>query len=413
MSMGVPRQQPGTGTSPPIPDQLRPTPLEMASGVCLGEHRGPRLPDVRPDVTPLAALEQAVLPALLHPPCLVSFSGGRDSSTVLAVATRVARREDLPLPIPATMQFLGPETHETSWQELVVRHLGLDDWVRLDILDELDLLGPVARDVIGRHGLLWPPNVHVMKPVMDAAAGGSLLTGVEADGLFGTWRWVKVAKVAARRARPNRKDMVRLAYAVSPLAVRRAVATRTEHFPLPWLRPDAQRVVDKAFAEERASEPLRWDRWVGWWSRRRYHIVGRAAIEVVATAAGTRILHPFHDPHFLAALSRHGGWYGYGYRADVMRANFSEVLPEAVITRTSKAAFASTFWGDATRRFVDDWDGTGVDETRVDIDALRKAWTAERPDFRSASVLQSAWLACLSRPLGPDGKSEKSANEDS
>ena len=406
MSVEVPRQQPGPGSYLSIAERLRPTPLELASGVCLGVHQRPLLPDVPPEVAPLAALEQAVLPALLHPPCLVSFSGGRDSSTVLAVATRVARRHGLALPVPATMRFSGPETHESAWQELVVRQLGLDDWVRLDILDELDLIGPVAREVISRHGLLWPPNVHVMKPVMDAAAGGSLLTGVEADGLFGTWRWVRLAKVLARQTRPTRRDVARVAYTIAPLAVRGAVARRREHLPLPWLRPDAQRAVDEAFADERASEPLRWDRWVHWWSRRRYHTVGRAAIEVVAEAAGTRILHPFHDPSFLAALARHGGWYGYGYRADVMRANFAEVLPDAVITRTSKAAFASTFWGDATRRFVDSWDGTGVDENIVDINGLRNAWRAARPDFRSASLLQLAWLASLSRELAPDGKND-------
>ena len=55
-------------------------------------------------LTPLAALEEAILPALRRPPCLVSFSGGRDSSCVLAAATRAARREGLQPPVPVTLR---------------------------------------------------------------------------------------------------------------------------------------------------------------------------------------------------------------------------------------------------------------------------------------------------------------------
>ena len=57
--------------------------------------------------SPRAALEAVVLRALLRPPCLVSFSGGRDSSLVLAIASDVARRHGLPLPVPATNRFPG------------------------------------------------------------------------------------------------------------------------------------------------------------------------------------------------------------------------------------------------------------------------------------------------------------------
>ena len=71
---------------------------------------------------------------LSRPPRIVSFSGGRDSSLVLAVVIRVARREGLPLPIPVTVRPAGDADHvEAGWQELVVRDLGLDDWVQVEI----------------------------------------------------------------------------------------------------------------------------------------------------------------------------------------------------------------------------------------------------------------------------------------
>ena len=72
-------------------DPLRPDPLELAAGRMFGED--PEAPGIAHvelrGTTPLSALEEAILPALEREPCLVSFSGGRDSSAVLAVATRV------------------------------------------------------------------------------------------------------------------------------------------------------------------------------------------------------------------------------------------------------------------------------------------------------------------------------------
>ena len=75
------------------------SPLEVASGLVFGLlPAAEAAPAAGPPEDPLEALEAAVRPALERSPCVVSFSGGRDSSAVLAVATQVARREGLPLP---------------------------------------------------------------------------------------------------------------------------------------------------------------------------------------------------------------------------------------------------------------------------------------------------------------------------
>ena len=116
------------------------TPLEISSGLVLPpRRRPPRLPELPAGATPRSEFERAILPALSESPCLVSFSGGRDSSAVLATAARVARREGLPLPVPITHRFpSASDTQETEWQEQVIRHLGLDDWVRIDAAGDLD-----------------------------------------------------------------------------------------------------------------------------------------------------------------------------------------------------------------------------------------------------------------------------------
>jgi len=157
-------------------------PLDIAYGVPLGrDRRAPRLvPDQRRP--PIAAIEEVLGTALARPPCVISFSGGRDSSALLAVAARLARRSGLNPPIPATLRFPGDAaTDEGAWQATVLSHLGLDDWVRIDVGDELDAVGPVAGNALRRHGLLWPFNVHFHLPVIELAPGGTVVTGFGGD----------------------------------------------------------------------------------------------------------------------------------------------------------------------------------------------------------------------------------------
>jgi asparagine synthase (glutamine-hydrolysing) len=51
------------------------------------------------------ALFAAIEPALASGKCLVAFSGGRESSWVLAVATEAARSHGYADPIPVTLRF--------------------------------------------------------------------------------------------------------------------------------------------------------------------------------------------------------------------------------------------------------------------------------------------------------------------
>ena len=82
------------------------TPLEVACGAAfdLAQAR-PHLPLTR--LEPFDALQEAVLPALQRAPCIVSFSGGVDSSLVLAAATVASRRDGLPPPVPVTLRYSG------------------------------------------------------------------------------------------------------------------------------------------------------------------------------------------------------------------------------------------------------------------------------------------------------------------
>ena len=134
--------------------------LDVASGMVIGSLARAGAWPGSGDAEPLAAVEAVVLRGLLRPPCLVSFSGGRDSSALLAVAVDVARREGLDRPVPITARFGVDEADEQSWQETMVTHLGVRDWLRVDITDELDLLGDIGATFLRRHGLRYPQNTH-------------------------------------------------------------------------------------------------------------------------------------------------------------------------------------------------------------------------------------------------------------
>jgi asparagine synthase len=346
------------------------------------------------DADPVAALEQAIRPALRRSPCLVSFSGGRDSSAVLAVATRLARRERLPLPIPATNRFPGhADADESEWQERVVAHLGLDDWLRVDVRGSLDCIGPVAQNAFRRHGLLWPCNAHFHVPLLEAASGGSLLTGIGGDELLLPSRWSHALGILGGAIRPQPRDLLPVGLALAPRPLRSAILRRRTTHPCSWLRPRASRSLTEALADYSASEPLRWSGRLRWRRGLRYLEVGGQSLARLAGDANVLLVHPFLDLGFVAALAALPRRGRSTHRTTTMRAFFGDVLPDEVLSRTSKASFDSVFWGDESRAFVERWRGEGVDTELVDPVALREVWTQPAPDARSFTLLQSVWLA--------------------
>ena len=76
----------------------------------------------------------------------MSFSGGRDSSALLAVALNVARRQGLPEPVALTLRYSeNTDTEESAWQKLVVDHLRPKAWEIVEVApDAAEFLAPPA-----------------------------------------------------------------------------------------------------------------------------------------------------------------------------------------------------------------------------------------------------------------------------
>jgi asparagine synthase (glutamine-hydrolysing) len=332
--------------------------------------------------------------ALARGPCLVAFSGGRDSSALLAVAVGLARREGWSLPIPLTLRFASAATDEADWQERVLRHLGLDDWVRLDCGAELDMVGPIAAEGLRRHGLLYPANAHLIMPMARAAAGGSILTGLGGDDVFGNWPSEDIASVLAGRRLPRARDLRRCLRLGAPRWLEAEIVRRREPLMVPWIVNEQRRRIALAVALEFASAPRTWAarmRWLAGWRLWRETM---RSLATLASDAGATVSSPFLEPPFLEALAGAGGRWGWGSRTATMRGLFGDLLPDAVISRRSKAEFSAAQFTVHTKRFADEWSGeAGAAGELVDPDALRSAWRSEQPHFRSAMALQACWLA--------------------
>ena len=158
---------------------------------------------MRPGVSLDETVNDILEPALATGRCLVSFSGGRESAWLLAAATAAARSRGYADPIPATLRYRGASTGDARHQERIVSHLGLDDWEQVEIGDDLEILGPYARQRCSRRGLLFPANLYAMLPLLDRARGGWLLAGGALTDFFTYWRWARASEVLAPRRRPR------------------------------------------------------------------------------------------------------------------------------------------------------------------------------------------------------------------
>lgn len=384
-----------------LPAHLRLTAQEELWAIPVGPDPHTETLRSRPDGPgPRAALEQAVLAGLRRPPCLVSFSGGVDSSVVLALAVTVARCEGLAPPIPITNRFPSVEAaDEADWQERVVAHLGVADWLRLEWEDELDILGPVASKVMSCHGILTPFNTHFHYPLLERAAGGSLLSGIGGDELFESVSRATAARVLLERHKPRMRELRSVAFALAPRPIRARIKARTglgrfERYA--WIAPAARRDLARAHADWESRDPLRVDRALReWWWRSRIVQCNLAGKRVLAADFDVAIHHPFLDPGVLVECARAGGasGLGRGSRARGFGVLAGDLLPREVLERRSKASFNGAFWNRHARAFIERWDGTGLDPEDVDVDALRSEWSTPAPDAHSFALLQRAWLS--------------------
>lgn len=380
------------------------TRLELVAGWVSGvDPDAPDILDAAPLEDPLSALERALIPSLEASPCRVAFSGGRDSSVLLALAVRVARREGLPPPVPVTLRWPGvEESQEREWQERVVAWAGLDDWIVLEAPEDLDLLGDVATAALRQHGLMYPSGCHAMAPLFTGASGGSLILGDGGDQIFGGWRRASLADLVSRRRRPERRDLARMANAAAPRMLRAAQEALRIDYAAPWVRPWVGRAFRRHQGRSLAAEPLTWPAFLQWSRRERVTVLMLESWGRLARAEGIELHTPFWDPVFLSTLARWGGRFGRGQRTLLMEDLFGELLPPGHMARRTKAVFTKVMYSATSSRFAREFNGQLPEEDLVHRERLRAAWLSEWPPTTAAPLLQAAWLLNAPTPTGVD-----------
>ncbi|TQN37945.1 hypothetical protein FHU33_4618 [Blastococcus colisei] len=289
-----------------------------------------------------------------------------------------------------TLRFpKDPASHEGEWQEALIRHLRLEEWQRVDLETEVDVVGPYADSVLHRHGLLYPLNTHFHVPVLHHARGGSLLTGIGGDEVLSPPRFRRLNAVLRGQEHPRPRDLLSLAAAYGPRWLAATGVARREPYHLDWLTPVANRELGRWRARSIAAQDVRWDRWIShaWWTDRA-RVMGERSIEAVADDVGATAIHPFSDPTFLVTAARERGALGFKSRREALDVLAGDLLPAGQSGRISKASFNHSFFGPRSRALAAAWDGTGLDETIVDPRALRLAWEQPRVDARSQWLLQ-------------------------
>lgn len=375
-------------------------PLELAAGTVIGPDRHTFPLGDAPGSDPRAALDATLAAALAAPPCRVAFSGGVDSSVLLALAAEAARERGLEPPIPVTNRFAGVATAEESeWQELVIGHLGLRDrWVRNELTDELDLVGDACTSLMREvGGVYWPWNLHFLVPLAAAVdGGGSLLTGAGGDELFIPAPWGRAIAVLERRHRPRPRDVPALLGPLTPPAVRAAFHVTTHRVRSPWLNRAGNARYSWRWAAHAGHLPVGWDRVVRrtLWPSRYVQVMLRSSA-AVGRLTRVDVRHPFLEPSVLMAAARRHGRAGPAGRSRGMTELAGHLLPAELLGRHTKASFNAAFWGAATRRFAPAaLDLLPAEPGRlVDRGALTAAWALPDPNPGTYSLLQAAWLS--------------------
>ena len=118
-----------------------------------------------------------------------------------------------------------------------------------------------------------------------------------------------------------------------------------------WLTPEARQLQKAALASETvAVAPLWWPGYLREVASERGLRRGTQTQSALCASRGGSFEAPLLAPAFLASLARLGGRLGLGERSAAMRAVFSPLLDDAIVSRRSKATFGDVFWGPASRQ---------------------------------------------------------------
>jgi hypothetical protein len=209
---------------------------------------------------------------------------------------------------------------------------------------------------------------------------------------FAWWRWAPLAAVLAGHRRPARRDVALLASILVPVSVRARAARRRAGPPLSWLQPAAQRRAVALLTTRQAAVPVRFSRAATTQITHRCFTAAAGTFSALGEALGTTVELPLCRPGVAESLAGAGGSLGFGEQRAMLERLAGDLLPSELLAWRPAPDLNPIFFGEPSREFAANWTGDSLDESVVDVDALRRTWLSERPDPRTACLLQYAWL---------------------
>jgi asparagine synthetase B (glutamine-hydrolysing) len=326
-------------------------------------------------------------------PCYVEFSGGCDSSLVLAAAVRACRRIDHDPPIPITYRYpLLPVTHENDYQDAMLSYLNMSATV-FEITNEFDLLGPAAQRGLREFGVVWLAPFVASGDVYRSLEPGLFLSGEGGDEVLGPRRIAGMYRAAEAFRRGKFSSVagnVMATFGPRPIRTRRINRGAAVS---PWIA-ESERVRFAQQVRRVFNPPLLPGSFADYYLQMPTVLLARSQLEAIAAWTGHTFSAPLMDPEFVHAVGDLTPAAQLRNRYRVLRYHFSEQLPPIILNRLSKSYMQSVAINDHAREFARHWDGQ-IGDSVVDADLLRAHWLQEDQDNVSAStylLLQSAWL---------------------
>ena len=277
----------------------------------------------------------------------------------------------------------------------MIAHLGLTDWLRLELTDELDVLGEFATSGAA------PPRAALavqrplpLLPCSKRREGGSLLTGIGGDEALGSSRWARSMAVLSG----GRAAATHATCRAWPCSLRRGPFGARSWFAA--LRSPSPGSGQRPPGRSRGHGPrTRRPSPRGWHSRlRASRPAARSgwalpSLERLAADAAATIAHPLLDPRFLAALAAAGGSVAGLTAPTAMRALFDGVLPSELAVALEQGALRRRVLGRPQPQLSPGHGPVRRPIRRWSIArALRQVWSQDEPDAHTYLLMQAAWL---------------------
>ncbi|MGD9793299.1 MAG: asparagine synthase-related protein [Acidimicrobiia bacterium] len=327
----------------------------------------------------------------------VLFSGGVDSSLLLALATKVARERGLAEPTAITYRYDAPGSAiDVHYQECAIAHIRATNWAVLE-RGTAELIGPDAAAAIATVGVLQPAPSHVHLAAFDLArqAGPSpvVMTGEGGDETFAAQNCTIPRSLAAytlRHSRQPRQVLARYRAASRWVFDSGRPPSVTKWFP--WLTPEGMSEVKRRRLFPARPPAFRRLTAVDRRQRRGYAVDGIAQMSRLADSRGVELVHPLLEDEFVTALTRQLPVRWFTSRSTLIGHLWPGLLPAEVLYRTSKGEFTDAYFGSACREFAARWTGDSLASPYIDNERLRASWLGDQP-WPSAHLLQVAWAS--------------------